>query len=107
MKKSVSREVMTLAWVFAKENNLPMNISLQIAWRNIKLMKFMTEGIRKFSYRRKDGSTRIAYGTLHEDFTPTTLNTNKRKQNPTVQSYYDIERASWRSFKKANLLMIA
>lgn len=52
-----------------------------------------------------DGSIREAFGTLKESLLPTTQGTEK-KANSTLFTYFDSERESWRSFKRANILSI-
>ena len=83
-----------------------MSEALKVAWANMKLMKQMKERIVKFYFQKMDGSVREAYGTLKENLIPATSGDN-RKKNDTVAIYFDTEKQSWRSFKKANLLNIA
>ncbi len=66
----------------------------------------MKKGITKFYFTKVDGSRREAYGTLSEKLIPETKGTD-RKQNDTVQTYFDSEVQDWRCFKKANLVSIA
>lgn len=106
MKKNVLHEIMTLAWQFVKRNGYTMSEALKVAWANMKLMKQMKERIVKFYFQKVDGSVREAYGTLKNGLVPETGNSDRAK-NDTVQCYYDTERQSWRSFKKANLIKIA
>lgn len=61
---------------------------------------------RKVLLQKVDGSVREAYGTLKENLIPATSG-ESRKKNDTVAIYFDTEKQSWRSFKKANLLNIA
>ena len=104
--KSTMKDVMLLAWSFVKRNGYTMSEALKIAWTNIKLMKQMKERIVKFYFQKIDGSVREAYGTLKNGLVPETGNSDRAK-NDTVQCYYDTDRQSWRSFKKANLIKIA
>ena len=106
MKRNVLHEIMTLAWTFVKRNGFTMSEALKVAWANMKLMKQMKERIVKFYFQKMDGSVREAYGTLKENLIPATSGDN-RKKNDTVAIYFDTEKQSWRSFKKANLLNIA
>lgn len=99
------REIMSLAWGFVKRNGFTMSEALKIAWRNFKLKAAMKARIVKFYFQKVDGSTREAYGTLKSDLCPQTGDTG-RKPSPTVQVYYDTEKAAWRCFKKANLISI-
>ena len=103
--KNSMREVMSLAWQMVKRNGFTMSEALKVAWRNYKLKKAMATRIVKFYFQKIDGSVREAYGSLQESIVPQTSGT--RKSNDTVQTYWDCEKASWRCFKKANLLRIA
>jgi len=103
--KNMMREVMKLAWQFIRMNGYTMSEALKTAWRNIKLRKAMVERICKFVFQKVAGTIRIAYGTLKSDIVPAAG--DGRKPNPTIQVYYDTEKAAWRCFKRAQLLEIA
>ncbi|WP_444339426.1 SH3 beta-barrel fold-containing protein [Phocaeicola plebeius] len=104
--KNQLKEVMLMAWTFVKRNGFTMSEAMKCAWANIKLKAAMKQRIVKFYFKKVDGSIREAYGTLKENLIPATSGDN-RKKNDTVVTYYDTEKQSWRSFKKANLLNIA
>lgn len=104
--KEFLHEVMLLAWQFVRKNGFSMSEALKAAWANLKLMAEMKKRIVKFYFQKIDGSIRESYGTLKSDLVPETGKTDRAK-NDTVQCYYDTERQSWRSFKKANLIKIA
>lgn len=75
-----------------------------LIWFKTTILKYkMRHGIVKFSYTKKDGTIRTAIGTLKKNLLPETLGTG-RKPSPEVLVYYDTEKASWRSFRKENLL---
>lgn len=99
------RRVMSLAWQFVKRNGYTMSEAMKVAWLNMKLKLAMTQRIVKFYYQKVSGEVREAYGTLKESIMPATQGTG-RKANDTVFTYFDTERESWRSFKKANLLNV-
>lgn len=98
-----SRKVMNLAWYLRKTYDRPMSASISKAWKNIKLKKAMQNGIVEFHYEKGDGSIRQAFGTLNTDIVPA-LNGTQKKRAYNVQTYFDMERNDWRSFKKINLL---
>ncbi len=102
-RKSTLRNVMSLAWQFVKRNGLSLSEALTIAWRNIKLRAAMSSRIVRFYFRKIDGTIREAYGTLAERLTPATAGNSTRRNNDTVQTYFDTEKQEWRCFKKANL----
>lgn len=104
--KNQLKEVMLMAWTFVKRNGFTMSEALKVAWANMKLKAAMKQKIVKFYFKKVDGSIREAYGTLKENLIPATSGDN-RKKNDTVAIYFDTEKQSWRSFKKANLLNIA
>ena len=99
-------ELMSLAWQLVKRNGFTMSDALKCAWANIKLKAKMYKGIVKFYFQKVDGSLREAYGTLKEQLLPATKGSN-RKQNVSVQTYFDTEKQEWRCFKVANLVKIA
>jgi len=96
------KNVMNLAWQFVKRNGLSMSEALKTAWKNIKLQAEMKKGIVKFYFTKVDGSIREAYGTLKTELMPEVKESN-RKQNDTIQTYFDTEKQEFRCFKKANL----
>ena len=105
-KRNQLSEIMSLAWQFVKRNGMSMAEAMRMAWSNIKLKAAMVKGIVKFYFQKVDGSIREAYGTLKESLLPATQGTDSRKSNPTVQTYYDTEAQGWRSYKKANLIIV-
>ena len=97
---------MLQAWQFIRKNGMSLTDALKCAWANAKVKAAMHLRIVKFYFLKIDGSVREAYGTLKADLVPQTGDSG-RKPNPTVQVYYDTEKAAWRCFKKANLLRMA
>jgi hypothetical protein len=104
--RSVSREVMSLAWQFVKRNGMNLSAALKAAWANIKLRTAMKSRIVKFYFQKVDGSIREAYGTLKESIIPEISGNDNRRKNDTVQTYFDTEKEEWRCFKKANLINV-
>lgn len=104
--RSVSKEVMTLAWQFVRKNGMNLSAALKKAWANIKLRMAMKSRIVKFYFQKVDGSVREAYGTLKEGLVPELSGNDHRKKNDTVQTFFDTEKSEWRCFKKANLMNI-
>lgn len=107
MKKETLKSVMKLAWQFVKKNGFSMSEALRVAWMNIKLRAQMKLRIVKFYFQKVDGTLREAYGSLSADLLPVTKGESTRKSNDTLQVYFDTEKQSFRSFKKANLVRIA
>jgi len=105
--RSVSREVMNLAWQFIKKNGMSLSAALKMAWQNIKLRAAMQQRICKFYFLKVDGSVREAYGTLKETLIPSHSDgQSSRRKNDTVQTFFDTEKSEWRCFKKANLMQV-
>lgn len=68
----------------------------------------MRKGVVEFSYTKKDGSTRIAKGTLNfeimgEENTP---KSGVAYDSETTTRYFDVNSEGWRSFKNDNFLEI-
>lgn len=105
MKKNILHEIMTLAWQFVKRNGYTMSEALKCAWANMKLKTAMKQRIVKFYFKKVDGSVREAYGTLKDNLIPATSGEN-RKNNDTIQVYFDTEKQEYRCFKKANLVTL-
>ena len=95
-----------MAWVLHK--NKPHHKWPKIvgyAWYFHHLRVLMRTNIVQFSYFKTDGSIRQARGTLSLDLIPedkrpkTESPKKKRKENYGAFTYYDLDRAAWRSFK--------
>lgn len=106
MKRTDFRNIMTAAWGFVRRNGFTLSEALKQAWALFKLKAKMRLGIVRFYYRKVDGTIREAWGTLADNIVPPTKGCNRR-ENPTVQNYYDTEREDWRCFKIANLVNVA
>jgi hypothetical protein len=68
------------------------------------IINALNAGRVTFSYKKNDGSTRKAVGTLNESMIPEA----DRPSSPTVNTgeqvnYYDLERNAWRQFKQTAL----
>jgi hypothetical protein len=105
--KQFLSDLFKLAWQFVKKNGYTFAEALKTAWANMKLLAAMQARICKFYYRKVDGTLREAYGTLNSRLIPAVAGTDTRKKNDTVQTYFDTEKESFRSFKKANLTRLA
>lgn len=103
--RNALREILNLAWQFVKKNGYTMSEAMKVAWVNYKLKQAMKNKIVRFYYRKVSGEVREAFGSLQESLLPETKESG-RKPNDTLFTYYDTERESWRSFKRANLLSI-
>lgn len=69
------------------------------------ISKILTERVVRFAYRKNDGSIREAVGTLMKSMLPPTQGVG-RPTPEHLQLYFDIEKQSWRSFKKECFIKI-
>lgn len=104
--KNALREILNLAWQFVRKNGYTMSEAMKVSWANYKLKQAMKNKIVRFYYRKVSGEIREAFGSLQEKLLSETKESG-RKSNDTLFTYFDTERESWRSFKKANLINIA
>jgi len=59
-----------------------------------------------FSYFKKDGTLRNAYGTLYEKFIPENMRSKDLSANNGDNlKYYDLDKKNWRSLPKGCLLV--
>lgn len=91
--------------MFVKEYSMDKRDAIILACRNIELGAKLKNGVVQFSYKKNDGTTRIAKGTLLEKALPL-IKGNGRPTAPNLFLYYDVEKLSFRSFKRINLLKI-
>lgn len=103
-KKNQLKEIMTLAWQFVKNNGFTMGEALKVAWMNFKLKAALKVKAVAFHFKKKDGTTRKAVGTLLYPHSEKPQNESKASNK--VQIYFDLEKQAWRSFNKWNLLSI-
>lgn len=99
------KSIMKMAWVFVKNNGLSMSLALKKAWANARLKAKMATGIARFAFEKVDGTIREAWGTLATNIVPAT--NGNRRENPTLQTYFDTEKGAWRCYKVANILWVA
>lgn len=104
-RKEFLSSIMNLAWQFVKDNNLSLSPALKQSWLNAKLKNEMKKRRVKFEYKKLDGSTRIACGTLNiNEISSKYIYKNKKHNDETTQTYYDLEKGCFRCFKKINLV---
>lgn len=104
MKTKDLSEVMTDAWRFYKGAELvSFSDCLKISWANYKLKKALKNGVVNFAYKKKNGETRKAVGTLKDGLVPATKGT-KRSKSTATQIYYDLGSKGFRSYQKQYLI---
>ena len=74
----------------------------------LELHDALKDGVVTFSFTKKDGSERIAKGTLKRDLVPEYEAKTDRPptKNYGAMTYYDLEKNAFRSFKIVNLIGI-
>jgi len=92
------------AWAIAKQNpQFTFRKALISSWKAEKLTREMSGGnVVEFVYIKKDGSVRIAKGTIPELKFGLEGKIKTVGQNSVVK-YFDIEADGWRSFKAVQL----
>ena len=96
-------KVFKMAWTFIKNNGYTLSEALKTAWANVKLVAKMQKEVVKFYFKKLDGTIREAWGTLQQAMLPPVKGTGR----PTpidLQLYYDTIKASYRCFKKHQLI---
>lgn len=96
--------IMTEAWRLIRQNGYTRSEAMKTAWLLAKVKRGMRAGVVSFAYLKMDGSVREAHGTLMSSAVPATG--GHRREDPTLMTYYDTDKRSWRCFKKANILTI-
>lgn len=103
--KNQMRELMKQSWMLVKVYGFSMADAMKQAWQVLKLKAALKKGVVKFFYQKLNGEIRCTWGTLKEDLIPETKGT-ERKKNDSLITYYDNEKAAFRSFKIANLIKV-
>jgi len=95
------------AWSIKKQNqNYTFRKALKVSWRAEKLHRSMIGGnVVEFVFIKKDGSIRIATGTLPTESFSTSERIKTLAQNSVV-NYFDVDSNGWRSFKADRLQMV-
>lgn len=103
---SKSKQAMCMSHVFAAEG-FSKSDALLWAWYLVNFRTTLQNGVVRFSYIKKDGSLRLAKGTLN----PTIIPEHKLpkgdmsdgaalyEHNYAVINYYDIDKQDWRAFR--------
>ncbi|BAP30143.1 uncharacterized protein CHSO_1106 [Chryseobacterium sp. StRB126] len=102
--KTILSTIMKNAWKFFRTTGIEFAECLKKAWKLYHLTERMKKGIVKFYFQKVDGTIREAWGTLKADLIPESGSDSNKKQNETVQTYYDTEVGAFRCFKKLNLV---
>jgi hypothetical protein len=88
---------------FINQCSMAIEEANKVADMNCELYDALSIHNVRFVFTKKDGTLREAYGTMKHDVIPQILGTG-RPLNFDLQLYFDLDKMSWRSFKKANLV---
>lgn len=99
-KKEMAR-VMRDAWKLVRETKCTMSEGLKMAWRALRLrIELRAKNVVTFFFVKKDGTKREAHGTLNFQTIPSECRpTTERETRTAIQTYFDLDRMAWRSFK--------
>ena len=92
---------------FIKHNiDTPTSISKGMLMETLK-KRMMRGEVCRFAYKKKDGSIRIACGTLQQQAVEANVNGNGiPKRFFGMFAYLDLEKMAWRGFKEENFIGI-
>ena len=94
---------MKSAWALFNKGAFTFADAMRMAWKSVKLRIRMKSGVVRFAFIKIDGTIRQAVGTLMSDVLPVSAGV-QRRENYTVQIYFDMEKGQYRSYSIANLL---
>lgn len=85
------------------DHKFGQSLALKQAWWFESFRNALNNGFARFTYYKKDGSTRTALGTRSSlliplDKVPNTYNTDEIKDTAKAIPYFDLEKMEWRSF---------
>lgn len=95
--------------VFLSEN---MSVALKQAWWFESFRDALSNGFARFTYYKKDGSTRTALGTRSSVLIPTDKLPKCPQENHEGDEcikaipYFDLEKQEWRSFSVLNFVSL-
>ena len=69
-----------------------------------KMRRELRDNIVTFKFKKRNGETRTAHGTLHPDYLPKLKGGAPRPEHQMV--YYDLDKNSWRSFRSFKFIKI-
>jgi hypothetical protein len=86
-----------------RSTNSDMSFALKQAWWFESFREAISNGFARFTYIKKDGTTRTALGTraaslIPLDKIPNTYNTDEINDTVKAIPYFDLDKNEWRSF---------
>lgn len=96
---------MTLIEHFITRCSMAIEEANKAAALNERLVAKMQSEIVTFAFKKADGTIRVAKGTLKSDMLPEIKGTG-RPLAFGLQLYFDVDKQSFRSYKKENLISV-
>lgn len=84
------------------QNNTPGPSIPQASIEDLKTK--LKQGPVRFAFRKKDGSLRLAYGTLDLTKIPNEAQPKGNQASPKIFPFYDLEKFGWRSIQVGQLI---
>ena len=104
--KTHGSQINFIAWGIVRKHALSWGEAFRAAIQALKIKITMEKGKTEFSFLKKDGSTRHAFGTRNLDLIPSE-SWPKNSSIPSVTNvvkYFDLEKNAWRSFQAVSLI---
>ena len=88
-----------------------MSFALSTAWWFESFREALSKGFARFTYIKKDGTTRTALGTRADsliplDKMPNTYDSDEIKDTAKAIPYFDLDKNEWRSFNVLNFVSL-
>lgn len=100
------RDVCRIANELSHKHGFTRAEAMAKAWRTVKLRNRLRTSAEpvSFTYRKADGSERLAIGTLNAGLFQYEPKGSSAKYNPVYVRYYDLTRNAFRQFSALNLV---
>lgn len=101
----MKKEIMKAAWQMFKEQLFTtFAAALKAAWNRFKLLAKLREGVAYFSFKKADGSTRVAIGTLRNGNFSYESKGSDRVSKIGLIKFWDVENRAFRSLNIENFI---
>ncbi len=101
----MKKEVMKAAWKMLKDGLFKtIGEALKAAWNRFKLLAKLRKGVAYFSFKKADGSTRVAVGTLREGNFSYESKGKESVSKIGLIKFWDVENRAFRSLNIENFI---
>jgi hypothetical protein len=98
-------QIFKAAWQMLKDELFTtFSDALKAAWNRFKLLAQLKKGIAYFSFKKADGSTRVAVGTLRNDNFSYESKGTEGSQKIGLIKFWDVENRAFRSLNIQNFI---